>query len=239
MPTTPLKPEHLAYLENDDDGHERATAHTQPQKRLRLVTTRKPVVHSVPQLPIRKRKVVLKSDEEDTPSRKRRTEPGPWLRSLKAQGQPPVAADQPPLELPIFLHVPYGDGKFRYVSIDDIPMTVHAELLKRYTAFRIATLHKTRAHRVLSNDPATYIDKAFCVCDQITQGLKTVRTLAVPTYTMGGQIKLRADDKCIRDRIPCAHLIKRDDEYALCFVPLPMKAQESEKWKELGFWVHE
>jgi hypothetical protein len=144
-------------------------------------------------------------------------------------------------ELPILLYVPDNEGSGYYADIDQLPIKVHIELKRRFDTLCNSSAHKSRCFRRLTNNCKTYIDRPWCICDQIVRGLSLKqygRPTAAQKFTQGGKLRFRADDRCIENKIPCAHLIEHEGGYAIFFVPLP-KREKIANWMELGFWVED
>ena len=128
------------------------------------------------------------------------------------------------------LYVPEGERTNHYISIEQLPVKVHQELTRRFDEFRSETSTKKECYLRLSTNCATYVEKPFCVCDQLSRGLRTDR-VAPQTFHQGGEFTFNADDWCIRKRLPCTHIIEVDDSYALCFLPLPNAVKTGVSWK--------
>lgn len=65
------------------------------------------------------------------------------------------------------------------------------------------------------------------------------RPVQPQTFDLGGRIGYMTDDKCIREHMPCTHLIKRNGVHVLCIVPLPEALRNSRSWMDLEYWVME
>ncbi|KAH6123854.1 hypothetical protein HBI69_048670 [Parastagonospora nodorum] len=145
-------------------------------------------------------------------------------------------------KLSVVLHVPGNYNDVHFPGIDQLPVIVHSELKRRLDKHLIGSAYKTYAFDRLSKNPSFYEDRPFCIYEQVRCGLRNKefgKPVKLQAFTQGGRLGLRADDKCIEEGIPCAHIKKLDGEYVFCIVPLPKDAQKSVNWKELGFWVVE
>jgi len=144
--------------------------------------------------------------------------------------------------LPIVLHVPGNYNDVHYPEFDQLPLAVHSELKRRLEKHLTGSAHKTYAFQRLNKNPGFYEDRPYCIYDQIRHGLGSKefgKPIKPQAFAHGGRLGLRADDRCIKDGVPCTHILKLNGEYVLCIVPLPKDAQKSVNWKELGFWVTE
>jgi len=142
--------------------------------------------------------------------------------------------------LPLMLLVSDNNGNPQYKDIDQLPFTVQTELEKRFEKYRTTSDNKIKVFRRLINNPTTYIDRPYCVCDQLARGLIIKRggePIPNQKFELGGKLGARADDKCVKDNIPCTHLINHKGSYALCFVPLPRSVRKGSSWNSLGHWV--
>jgi hypothetical protein len=233
-------------LENSEDDcwPQKSMTAMQLRKSSRVVTTKKGVARYVPSPRTKQDTTSLKPGSENRIL--------PQLRAIKKQantfkpsGGSKLISDssvQSIDHLSIVLHVPGNYNDVHLPSIEQLPIMVHAELKHRLDRHRTGSLSKAYAFQRLINNPGFYEDRPYCVCDQIMRGLRAKehgRPVRPQTFEQGGRLRLRADDKCIRDGIPCVHILKQDGAYALCIVPLPKGAQQSVSWKELGFWVQE
>ncbi|EAT84258.2 hypothetical protein SNOG_07982 [Parastagonospora nodorum SN15] len=145
-------------------------------------------------------------------------------------------------KLSVVLHVPGNYNDVHFPGIDQLPVIVHSELKRRLDKHLIGSAYKTYAFDRLSKNPSFYEDRPLCIYEQVRCGLRNKefgKPVKLQAFTQGGRLGLRADDKCIEEGIPCAHIKKLDGEYVFCIVPLPKDAQKSVNWKELGFWVVE
>ena len=143
----------------------------------------------------------------------------------------------PPRNLPIMLYVPIPSNPLHYISIEQLPVKVHTELGRRFDNWRSQNATRRECYRGLSTYCDTFIERQFCVCHQLRDFLRLSNTTP-QTYEAGGKFSHSADDWCIRERMPCTHIVEMDGGgYALCFVPLPDVLEDGVSWKELGFWV--
>jgi hypothetical protein len=142
----------------------------------------------------------------------------------------------------VVLHVPGNHNNVRFPGIDQLPVIIHSELKRRLDKHLTGSAYKTYAFDRLSKNPGFYEDRPFCIYEQVRCGLRNKefgKPVKPQAFTQGGRLGLRADDRCIQEGVPCAHIKKLDGEYVFCIVPLPKDAQKSVNWKELGFWVVE
>ncbi|KAF2828680.1 hypothetical protein CC86DRAFT_287961, partial [Ophiobolus disseminans] len=122
------------------------------------------------------------------------------------------------------------------------PIKVNYELTSRFEVFRSATKTKIKAYRQLTMNCGTYMNRKACVCNQLSKLLQMTRDgkpARAQTFDEGGEFSTSADDACIRNKLPCTHIIDQDEGYALCFVPLPNVLEDGLCWKDLEFWVVE
>ncbi|KAH4102337.1 hypothetical protein HBH68_044410 [Parastagonospora nodorum] len=155
---------------------------------------------------------------------------------------PPPSPEHCNNHFSVVLHVPGNYKDVHFPGIDQLPVIVHSELKRRLDKHLIGSAYKTYAFDRLSKNPSFYEDRPFCIYEQVRCGLRNKefgKPVKLQAFTQGGRLGLRADDKCIEEGIPCAHIKKLNGGYVFCIVPLPKDAQKSVNWKELGFWVVE
>jgi hypothetical protein len=148
-----------------------------------------------------------------------------------------------PRNLPILLYVAYPGKPQHYYSIEQLPGTVYTELLRCFDDFRSKSATKQKSYRTLSTNCARYKEREYCVADQLAKVLQVKRD-GKPTphqkFSLGGVFSFSADDSCIRQGLPCTHIVDIEGGgYALCFVPLPDAVADGVDWRELTFWVTE
>jgi len=247
-----LEPGALTMTNKESRGEKRGpvTATAQLRKRKKKTSTDQATTKAVPATIKRHRPVIVNEDDQsEEPMRTRsraskadKTQVDIATKNIKKKSSIPTVQELDPRNLPIMLYVPEENRTHHYISIEQLPAKVHKELARRFDEFRLSTQTKIRCYRRLSKDPATYMDRPSCVCDQLTKNLLEVREgkpVQAQTFKEGGEFSFSADDKCIRERLPCTHIIEQDDGYALCFVPLPNAVDDGVSWKDLWFWVVE
>jgi len=161
-----------------------------------------------------------------------------------AHSMPSTANEDHPKNLPFVLYVPEQCGSTSHKSIDDLPTGVGLELERRFNATIRAYKSRVEAYRKLLRNPAKYAERPFCVCDQIFKNLKLTsrgKVLTSQSFGKGGRVGVSADDKCIKENLPCLHLICNEvgDGHVLCIVPLPEQLRGTKEWTDLKFWVEE
>ncbi|KAH4102229.1 hypothetical protein HBH46_128350 [Parastagonospora nodorum] len=146
--------------------------------------------------------------------------------------------------LPIHLYVHSPDGGVECKRMQDLPLAVYSELRARLDLVTSGNKSRLEAYLKLLRSPAKYVQRPFCVCDQILKNLRTGvrgRATTPQTFLMGGELGRSADDKCIKENTPCLHVDfvcdEQIDGYFLCIVPLPGKLRENIDWTDLHFWV--
>jgi hypothetical protein len=141
--------------------------------------------------------------------------------------------------LPIVFSL-HGTNGNEHQDIEKLPVQICTELQKRFKAFHNAKKYKREALLTLLRGPERYIVRPYCVTDQVLRGLAVKRKgKAIPSqnFFLGGELGHSADDKCIKESIPCTHIVEYNGDFALCFVPLPNKRRGGMSWDDLGFWV--
>jgi hypothetical protein len=143
-------------------------------------------------------------------------------------------------DLPMVLRVPNAQGVIHYASIDKLPLAVHARLTRLFELYRTTSESKRVTLLRIVNNPRAFVARPFCVCDQLARcgSLKrSGKDIPPQKFLCGGVFQESADDKCVRGRIPCIHLMAHHGQYVLCLVPLPPVARKGKIWTELEFWV--
>ncbi|KAH7400825.1 hypothetical protein DE146DRAFT_735832 [Phaeosphaeria sp. MPI-PUGE-AT-0046c] len=122
-------------------------------------------------------------------------------------------------------------------EMNQLPLQVRNNLMNRFEIFCTGSRYKKEAYRALNNLVDKCFERPYCACSQIRYNLQHVRH-GKPTppqkFLLGGNLAVSADDKCIKDHVPCVHIIRYEDGYALCFVPLPKPIRTSENFRVLG-----
>ncbi|KAH5672155.1 hypothetical protein HBI23_063500 [Parastagonospora nodorum] len=159
---------------------------------------------------------------------------------------PPIADENQTRHLPLMLSLKKEDESTDYKNIQELPSTVLSELRMRFADRSTGNKSRIIAYNRLLGSLAKYSERQSCVCDQIFKNLKATRKgipILSQTFVKGGRLGVSADDKCIDERMPCVHLVRKqkagEDEYILVIVPLPEQLRGNAKWTELKFWVVE
>jgi hypothetical protein len=147
-----------------------------------------------------------------------------------------------PMRLSIVLLISNSDGTSRYESIESLPRDVRSDLVARFDTLRTIPKTRVRYYETLEKNPSRYIQRQSCVTHQVIMFLRQNRRgkqLPAQEYSHGGSFRHSADDRCVKDLVPCAHLANNVEgrEYCIYFVPLPQNLREGKDWRELKFWV--
>ena len=136
-----------------------------------------------------------------------------------------------PNTLPVVILVPVRDGDATMRDIASLPSALSTELQRRLHS--TCDTNKTRSVRYsgLQSNPHGRLEKEGCIRSQITGNWSN--------KSYGGELRKSADEKCIKWRSPCAHVVVYKEQCAICFVPLPEDMRVGKAWDSFDFWVAE
>ncbi len=141
------------------------------------------------------------------------------------------------LGLPFCFLVPGINDKDALQDIGFLPVDVRSVLKSRFRDTYSKSISRAANFRRLCKNPQLRLGNAVCLRHYLMSN--TVRALANPTgcFSRGGAARKSADNTCSKLRIPCAYVFQNNEEFVICFVPLPEKLHVGKAWTELEFWV--
>jgi hypothetical protein len=137
-----------------------------------------------------------------------------------------------PADLKMYLRIPSLSGPDMWKDMDDLPSRVQAELERRFKRMWSSTEEKARRYAELTHDVAKYVTGGCCVYSLVVRGGRSRIK-----FSRGGRPKETADDRCIRERRPCVHFTRFNDQYVICLVPLPEGVRKNRRWTQLSYWI--
>jgi len=151
----------------------------------------------------------------------------------EALNQPENKEVRQPRDLPMYLQVRTGLGHDTLTDIDDLPVKVQIELKGRFDRMWSFHTHRTNKYAALTFNAERHTEKDMCIRRLILSGSWDEGKM----WSLGGEPREAADDRCIKARDPCAYFAKHNDQHVIIFVPLPQAHRYGRDWTDLGYWV--
>ncbi|KAH3961889.1 hypothetical protein HBI56_109280 [Parastagonospora nodorum] len=137
------------------------------------------------------------------------------------------------IDLPILLSIPGRHGRVTLKAIDQLPSEVQGELERRFKRMWSLNEHRQKGYSRIAREPEKFLETPLCIRDICTKGKPTSRQSEV----FRTQDNVSADDRCVKAKEPCMHLILQNHSPTLRMVPLPEVERYQRTWTDLGFWV--
>ncbi|KAH7400824.1 hypothetical protein DE146DRAFT_781622 [Phaeosphaeria sp. MPI-PUGE-AT-0046c] len=133
-------------------------------------------------------------------------------------------------------------GTPNYIKLNVLPSQIQKQLMLRLTTFLSKTPPNAIVPVLTARTAIKYSKNSFCIYG-LLRGDKTKtkkgKLVHEQSFAKGGTKRRSADDICIADNVPCAHILKWNEGYAIALVPLPEIARKTNDEKDLNYWVME
>ncbi|KAH4816553.1 hypothetical protein HBH61_056230 [Parastagonospora nodorum] len=142
-------------------------------------------------------------------------------------------ANEELIDLPILLSILGLHGKVTLKAIDQLPPEVQGELERRFKRMWSLNEHRQKGYSRIASEPEKFLETPSCIRDICTKGKPTSRQSEV----FRTQDDVGADDRWVKAKEPCMHLILQNYAPTLRMVPLPEVERYQRSWTDLEFWI--